>query len=557
MAAGIPPQRRRPIAGDPGAETASPEQLAKAIEEYLAEHPAAALLEDGRVLFDMRSARYAVSEQHGRCLLQLWSDERNLMRTVVSLRERAQCLLLATRKMGAAKPQTLELVPTSDRRTPTAREAGRRNYQRLLERVLTRHFIGAKVDGLRSAMDLEHSFGPAYVRGRLLHGTAADAVIGVGEAESPAMVDGVLTLGILWLDHLRQHGDGRRHFGGLKVILPAGAWRTTAERMAWLNHGAADFQLYTLDERSEELAAVDFRDIGNLESRLVHAFSAPAAVERCREGVAQLLALVPPDARERVEVRPSSATDVGLLLHGLEFARVRHGFAANSFARQDEITFGAGANETPLTPETEPLCRELFSRLFLSRHGDGTHTDPLFRMQPERWLEARLRREIAELLPGLRGDMLYTQVPALSAGDRGLLDLLTLDRGGRLTVVELKADEDLHLPLQALDYWIRVRALNDDRQPAAGNEGGRPLSAFERQGYFAGAEVSPLPPRLLLAAPALRIHPANEPVLRYFSSQVEWELIALTEHWRRELKVVFRKRSGAPALRPTDRYPLA
>jgi len=135
-------------------------------------------------------------------------------------------------------------------------------------------------------------------------------------------------------------------------------------------------------------------------------------------------------------------------------------------------------------------------------------------------------------------------VPALTTGDRGLLDLLTLDRNGRLAVIELKADEDLHLPLQALDYWIRVRALNSDRQPAAGNEGGRPLSAFERQGYFAGAEVSPLEPRLLLAGPALRIHPANEPVLRYFSPQVEWELIALTEHWRRELKVVFRKRSG-------------
>jgi hypothetical protein len=33
-------------------------------------------------------------------------------------------------------------------------------------------------------------------------------------------------------------------------------------------------------------------------------------------------------------------------------------------------------------------------------------------------------------------------------------------------------------------------------------------------------------------------------VLRYLSLEVEWELIALTEHWRRELKVVFRKRSG-------------
>jgi hypothetical protein len=172
------------------------------------------------------------------------------------------------------------------------------------------------------------------------------------------------------------------------------------------------------------------------------------------------------------------------------------------------------------------------------------HADALFRLQPEHWLEAELRAGIAELLPGLRQDLMYSQVPALSVGDRGLLDLLTLDQNGRLTVIELKADEDLHLPLQALDYWIRVRALNDDRQPLAGNAGGRALSAFERQGYFAGVEVSPRPPRLLLIGPALRIHPANEPVLRYLSPQVEWELIAVSEHWRRELKVVFRKRSA-------------
>jgi hypothetical protein len=49
---------------------------------------------------------------------------------------------------------------------------------------------------------------------------------------------------------------------------------------------------------------------------------------------------------------------------------------------------------------------------------------------------------------------------------------------------------------------------------------------------------------LLLAAPALRIHPANETVLRYLCPEVEWELIALSEHWRRDLKVVFRKRSS-------------
>lgn len=519
-----------------------PAELAHRIENYLAAHPAAAVLEDGRVKFDMRSARWSVSEAHGRCLLQLWSDELNLVRTVVGVEERANCLRIATRRMGASRPQTLEIVPSSDRRAPTSRDTARRNYLRLLERVLTRSFIGAKTDGFRSAMDLEHSFGPAYARGRLLRGAAAEAVIGVGGSESAATIDGVLTLGLLWLEHCRQRSDARRHFGGLKVIVPNGSWRTTAERMAWLNSSAADFQLFALDERSEELEPVDIRDTGNLESRLVHAFSANAALDRCKAGIDWLMALVPPAARERVELRARSAAEVALMLHGLEFARVRRGAAAHSFAGADEVTFGAGANETVLTDENADTCRELFARLFAARRPDGEHNDPLFRMQPERWLESRLRSNLAELFPGLRADLMYSQVPALSAGDRGMLDLLTLDRDGRLTVLELKANEDLHLPLQALDYWIRVRALNADRQPATG--GGRALSAFERQGYFAGAEVSPRDPRLMLAAPALRIHPANESVLRFFSPQIEWELAALGEHWRSDLSAVFHKRSG-------------
>lgn len=528
--------------GSNGIEAASSALLAQTIENYLADHPEAVLLEEGRIAFDLRTARCAARESHGRCLLELWSEERNLVRTVVDVRQRGACLRIVTRRMGAARPQTLELASGKDRRAPSSRETARRNYRRLLERVLTRAFLGAKVAGLRSAMDLEHSFGPAYVRGQILRGTAADAVIGVSAAESGAIIDGILTLGILWLDFCREHADGRRHVGGLKVIVPAGAWRATAERMAWLNHAAANFELYTLDERSEELTPIDFRDTGNLESHLVHAFSETAALDRCRTGIDRLLALVPAAARERVELRARSTTEVGLLLHGLEFARVHQGASADSFVRQEEITFGAGVNETPLTPENETACRDLFARLFACRHADGAQTDALFRMQPERWLESRLRAEIGELFPGLRGDLLYSQVPAFSVGDRGLLDLLTLDRAGRLAVIELKAGEDLHLPLQALDYWIRVRALNADRRA---EDGGKMLSAFARSGYFAGAETSPADPRLLLVVPALRIHPANEPVLRYFSPAIEWQLVALGEYWRRDLKVIFRKRGGS------------
>jgi hypothetical protein len=45
-------------------------------------------------------------------------------------------------------------------------------------------------------------------------------------------------------------------------------------------------------------------------------------------------------------------------------------------------------------------------------------------------------------------------------------------------------------------------------------------------------------------APALRVHPATDVVLRYLSPRVEWVLVAIDERWRRQIKVVWRKRSG-------------
>jgi len=37
-----------------------------------------------------------------------------------------------------------------------------------------------------------------------------------------------------------------------------------------------------------------------------------------------------------------------------------------------------------------------------------------------------------------------------------MIDVLTVTREGRLAVLELKAAEDIHLPLQGIDYWARV-----------------------------------------------------------------------------------------------------
>ena len=522
------------------------ESIAGVIEAFLAEHPRAVVLEDGKVVFDMREAKYRLAAEHGRCTLHLWSEERNLVRRVGAAVERKGVLRLSTHRFGQTKPQTLELVADRDRRTPSARETARVRYLRVLERVLARQFPEWKVDGLRAAMDLEKSFGPAYARGSLVKAQHAWAVIAVNDEESPAIVDGILTLGILWLDHCRAAGDGRRLYQGLKVIVPRGMGAVTASRMAWLNVRAARWELWELHQASEELEQREPGDHGNLTTRLVNAPNEVAARERFAGAIARVMALVPEMMRGVVEQRVRSGAEVGFLLHGLEFARVRSGYAGSSFNREDEITFGAGANETLLTEDNEDALRELVERLFERRHAAGDKRDPLYRMQPERWLESVLRRDVGPLDERLSTAHVYTQVPAFAAGDRGMLDLLGVTDDGRLAVIELKADEDLHLVLQGLDYWVRVR-WHHRQNAATAERQSFGLGEFQRLGYFGGMRLSEADPRLYLVAPALRAHPANEVVLKYLSPQVEWTLVALDERWREKVKAVWRKRSGSMA----------
>lgn len=505
------------------------------LEEFFLEHPRAVILEDGRVLFEMAIARYSLTAEHGRCLLHLWSEERNIVRTIAGLRPRRDSLRIETQRFGQTKPQMLEIVPDRDRRSPSTRDASRSKYQRLLERVLAREFPEWTAEGMRTAADLEHSFGPAYTRGILRQGMNRYAVIAINSAESQTAIDGALTVGILWLAYCREHADGKELFQGLKIVLPKGMSRTVQGRMAWLDIASSKWELYEFDEREEYFDPIDCGGDGNLSLRLVYAFDPINATERCQKGLNHLLAILSPEFRSRAEIRANGPSEISLALHGLEFARIRQNFSPNSFASRQEIVFGAGANETELTPETEALFRDLTARLFENRDAAADKRNPLYRLQPERWLESLLRKDIAEIEPSIHGDIVYTQVPAFSAGDRGMLDLLTVTRSGRLAVIEVKADDDFHLPLQALDYWSRVRQLHRDR-------------AFQKHGYFRGIELSDQTPLLYLIAPVLRIHPATDTILHHLSAEIPWQLIGLNEDWRKRRRVILRKRNESAGM---------
>src|SRR5207249_3101425 len=212
---------------------------------------------------------------------------------------------------------------------------------------------------------------------------------------------------------------------------------------------------------------------------------------------------------ERVENNNGS---ISLRAHGVEFART----AGN------ELLFGlqkrAAAREWNI-PEIERLASELAA---LRRERGGA----LYQQDSEEWLASQVRGCLDTVDASLRAGPVYSQAPACLGGQRGLIDLLAVDYAGRLAVLELKASQDIHLPLQALDYWMRVKWRLDREE-------------FSAHGYFPGIVLRKDAPRMLLVSPALDFHPTTETILQFFSQSVEIERVGVGANWREKLQVMF------------------
>ena len=98
----------------------------------------------------------------------------------------------------------------------------------------------------------------------------------------------------------------------------------------------------------------------------------------------------------------------------------------------------------------------------------------------------------------------------------------------RLLHIELKASEHIHLPLQAADYWLRVRRHLENGEIA-------------RYGYFQKVALQQASPLVYLVAPALRFHPTTDDLLDYLSPELEIVRVGLAETWRGGLRVVMRQ----------------
>ncbi len=148
----------------------------------------------------------------------------------------------------------------------------------------------------------------------------------------------------------------------------------------------------------------------------------------------------------------------------------------------------------------------------------------------EKRLEFAVRSGLNVIDPSLLETPVHGQVLAFAGMDRDIIDLLAVSFSGGLAVLELKTTEDIHLPIQALDYWMRVlwHAEREELGP-----------------LFPGIQLASTPPRLLLVAPAIAFHSTNAAVLRYFSPQIDVERVGINSDWQRDLKVVLRLKGAS------------
>ena len=508
--------------GTPPSITAS--GLSQILQEYLATENAVTVLEDGATLFDLTRSRYSISDSSGRCLLHLWSEERNIVRRVLDAERKNGSLQLMVQRFGKGTPSELEFCAAGDCRSSSARRASRSRYAKLLQRVVLVQNPGFRVQSLSTAMDLEHSFSPIYTRALIRNSSSALAVLGVNCSEMQASIDAALGFGILWLEACRRSASDRILVEGLRLIVPPGSSAVLRQRMAHLNRDLAKWELYELDERTEQVVPVDTSDAGNIATRLVHAPDKHSALQRFAGAIAQVLAVVP-DAEPVV----ISGAEIVFRLHGLQFAGARVGVRRDSFQTSEQLYFGVRSAEFLVDESNEEAFRD-YLRHISERRNSRDRSDPIHRAVPERWIESMIVRDVTVLDSRLDGLHVYSQVPAFAACDRAMIDVLTTARDGRLAVIELKADEDIHLPLQGLDYWARVRWHHQRRE-------------FQQFGYFAGRELSTADPLLFLVAPALRVHPTTDQILKYLSPEIDWTLLAIDERWRDGIRVIFRKHS--------------
>ena len=482
----------------------SAEEIRSVIEGFLKECKEPALLEPGEELFCVTAENLALEVRGSRLTLQAWDRTRNLTRRVTAIESASAGRLQLTVERFARREGQMYLIDLARRAgADLGKRSGRLIFRERFRLFLRRQFPEWQLPELSAEPNLEYSLSPSFPRAFLRHGQHGWAAIACPpEADAGA----VLSFGLIWLSHVRAR-ERRIAVEGLAIYVPAGQECAIALRLLCLNPAAARFALFTYTEQ-DTIAGVDPLDHGNLDTRL----------DPCRRPAPNRA-----QAWQRIAELPGVETvarhdgRVSLRVRGIEFAELDGA----------ELRFGLNERRKAREHHAPEIIR-LAEELDRVRSPESDRRDhALYRQYPEAWLESQVRAHLEIIDASLLREFVYGQVPAFAGGDRGIMDLLAVDYSGRLTVIELKASADLHLPLQALDYWIRVKWHLSRGE-------------FGASGYFPDVALRQEDPRLVLVSPCMEFHPTTETILGYYAPRIEVERVGLAVEWRRGLEVMFR-----------------
>ena len=458
------------------AARSEPASVQAAIEAFIAAARQPVLQEPGELPFPLQDGQFDIAQKAGAVLISTWDETRQLNRRAIAVaEERPGRLTLTIERFGGKLGIVVLYDESKPASAPLRKQGERHHFREQLRGMLRKQFPGWRLLDLSGDLDLEHSLSANYPRALLRRGTKGIAVIGA--TPGPPEPAQALTYGLIWLAYLRRR-EPNLQLDSLALFLPPLAITATAQRLRWLTGTQFLLFTYTPEGQCREL---DLADCGNLHTELL-----------------------PAHPHLRSPLHPEAElTAKGIRLRGLEVP--------------------------PGPPGELPAAIAEMARLRSANAEDRLH--PLYTRGSEGWLESQIRRHFDSIDATLLPSPLYSQVIAVAGMDRGIADILAVDFNGRLAVLEIKAEEDIHLPLQALDYWMRIA-----HHAGQGD--------FRPRNYFPGIALRTDPPRLLLIAPALHFHPATETILRFFSSKVEVERLGLGVEWRQMVRVLFRYRGA-------------
>ena len=204
---------------------------------------------------------------------------------------------------------------------------------------------------------------------------------------------------------------------------------------------------------------------------------------------------------------------------GLPFARVRR------MLGKGNAWFGIDREKRPLTDKSWAELLQLLTNLEAYRRSDTpAKRHDLYRLSPESWLEAILRRNIKLLDANLILSPIYNQFR--TSADK--IDLLALRKDGRLVIIELKTSPDREMLFQAADYWRKIELQ-------------RRRGELKKAKAFGDLEILDKPALVYTVAPALSFHRDFEYFAKMLSKEIELWRFELHENWREDLKVIARK----------------